>query len=104
MVIAVGLPDSLFSKEQAAAKASANEVMQQRRVPYCGQFGVRAVDIGVNASTRVAEFVLSFLIILAIKHALPGDRWRRTWLLRHSKSETKPGAPRSIRHIFSGPT
>ena len=33
---------------------------------YWGQIGVRVVDIGVDASTRVTEFVLTFLVLLGI--------------------------------------
>ena len=33
---------------------------------YWGQIGVRVVDMGVDASTRVTEFVLTFFVILGI--------------------------------------
>ncbi|WP_217356496.1 hypothetical protein [Ruegeria atlantica] len=44
---------------------------------YWGQIGVRVVDIGVDASTRVTEFVLTFLVLLGILGPLHFvENWR----------------------------
>ncbi|WP_170603554.1 response regulator [Ruegeria arenilitoris] len=56
---------------------------------YWGQIGVRVVDIGVDASTRVTEFVLTFLVLLGILGPLHFvDNWRealKSWANRRPR-------------------
>lgn len=59
---------------------------------YWGQIGVRVVDLGVDASTRVTEFMLTFFIIVGfLGPLLFVENWIsiiRSWL--NSQSRLKP--------------
>jgi hypothetical protein len=58
---------------------------------YWGQIGVRVVDMGVDASTRVTEFVLTFFVILGILGPLHFvEIWTRiakSWVNDHPRSK-----------------
>ena len=68
---------------------------------YWGQIGVRVVDLGVDASTRVTEFMLTFFVIVGILGPLLFvGNWRNlmaSWLNRRPAFRRVAAKARSLR-------